>query len=71
MHFVREGSSPFRGTLKSLFLLQEMRLFLHPKFISSILFLISSLLIISCGDSSDSITGGESVGPPPEWPEEE
>ena len=37
---------------------------------ASILFLISSLLIISCGDSSDSITGGESVGPPPEWPEE-
>ena len=36
-----------------------------------ILFLISSLLIISCGDSSDSIAGGESVGPPPEWPEEE
>ena len=38
---------------------------------TSILFLISSLLIISCADSSDSITGGESVGPPPEWPEEE
>ena len=38
---------------------------------TSFLFLISSLLIISCGDSSDSITGGESVGPPPEWPEEE
>ena len=38
---------------------------------TSILFLIISLLIISCGDSSDSITGGESVGPPPEWPEEE
>ena len=38
---------------------------------TSILFLISSLLIISCADNSDSITGGESVGPPPEWPEEE
>ena len=38
---------------------------------TSILFLISSLLIISCGISSDSITGGESVEPPPEWPEEE
>ena len=37
---------------------------------TSILFLISSLLIISCGDSSDNITGGESVGLPPEWPEE-
>ena len=38
---------------------------------TSILFLISSFLIISRGYSSDSITGGESVGPPPEWPEEE
>jgi len=37
---------------------------------TSILFLISSLLIISFGDSSDSITGGESVGPLPGWPEE-
>ena len=38
---------------------------------TSILFLISSFLIISRGYSSDSIMGGESVGPPPEWPEEE
>ena len=37
---------------------------------TSILFLISSLLIISYGGSSDSITGGEYVEPPPEWPEE-
>ena len=37
---------------------------------TSILFLISSVLIISCGNSIDSITGVESVGPPHEWPEE-
>ena len=32
--------------------------------------IISSLMMISCEGSSDSITGGESVEPPPEWPEE-
>ena len=37
---------------------------------TSILLLISIFLIISYRGSSDSITGGEYVGPLPEWAEE-